>query len=545
MVIRFCEEEDFDDAHDKMMDEFRDEMLAFRRKSREVYEAAVRTGLDGVMDATEEVELQQQADELRAANKSLAQKFVSSRKTVCSELKLSMMSQELLGEHFFAMALSSYGKKAQDFVDNILKTKMVVQKGVKTFESPFDTAVLLDKQHINFTVRNFLGIMFAFYVGYFGYSKIILPKSGGIAGTISLLLSKFGGGSAIQHNMQRFQGLVLGTMIGQLIWVFFGWDSTYGYTMLSISFLLYEFVAIYINKSAGPDFAYIGGLIAWNGANQMLMGYSDETYDPTPKYYTIVNVVLSITIMIIFDLLLSTDRASSGAMDNLFQASDALRDIVFSVFEVRQKKYLVEEAFTKHKDFMSLAAECEEAALAEARYWRDDFNADIWDQAMKCHETVIEAMKKIVFTLTSDESGEYGGTKSTLFMQLLDRQEMVNVRDVLLEQYDCTFGVVCTVFTKELPESIFEADVAPFQERRHLSKEMLKALCMACEDVGTQHAGSSQQETPKYLYRYPLCQLAMALCMVNTVSAELCSLERCVLRNAPIVKEASSPKSLM
>merc|ERR1719387_314626 len=78
---------------------------------------------------------------------------------------------------------------------------------------------------MDFALRNWLAIILGFLIGYVGHSTMLAPHDASIASTIGVLLSNFAG-SAITKNLGRLQGLVLGTVSGQLIFSFFGECST-------------------------------------------------------------------------------------------------------------------------------------------------------------------------------------------------------------------------------------------------------------------------------------------------------------------------------
>merc|ERR550514_643242 len=93
MAIRFAEEEEFDELHDKVMGKFRGPLLEFNETTRSCIDAAVKTSLDGGMDAEEERSLKQKAEELRVANQTLAASFEKMRDEVCSSSRLARMSE--------------------------------------------------------------------------------------------------------------------------------------------------------------------------------------------------------------------------------------------------------------------------------------------------------------------------------------------------------------------------------------------------------------------------------------------------------------------
>merc|ERR1719443_2404120 len=120
------------------------------------------------------------------------------------------------------------------------------------------------------------------------------------AETVCLLLSMFVG-SAVTKNMGRVQGVVLGCVFGQLLYALFAWCYWWGYMVIGITVFVWLLSTLFVYYNSA-DFGYIGCLMAAFGTKYMLQGCSNDVFQPTDTYYTIINTVVGITIMTFCDL---------------------------------------------------------------------------------------------------------------------------------------------------------------------------------------------------------------------------------------------------
>merc|ERR1719235_2824148 len=181
----------------------------------------------------------------------------------------------------------------------------------------FDSNVIFDGRHANLALRNTISIVIAFGVGYFGYGKVLMNENASIASTTSILLSTSVGSSLVK-NLGRLQGVVLGTVVGKLVWAITGWCTWWGYIALCISLFSWNFLCLYVYYDS-PTYGGIACLLAAFGSGNFLVGCTDPltaTFDPAGPYYEIINVVVAIAIMIFVDMALAPGRASDMAHDN-------------------------------------------------------------------------------------------------------------------------------------------------------------------------------------------------------------------------------------
>merc|ERR1719188_2029048 len=127
----------------------------------------------------------------------------------------------------------------------------------------------MDPGRLNFVTRSTLAIFLGFAIGYGGYPSLgLAPYSGAIASTVSLLLSK-SPGSALLKNLQRVQGVVLGTVVGQLVrgvFITCNWYNAYSIAVILFIWVSFNLFVYYNSVS----YAMIGCLLAAFGAQKMM-----------------------------------------------------------------------------------------------------------------------------------------------------------------------------------------------------------------------------------------------------------------------------------
>merc|ERR1719214_570417 len=147
------------------------------------------------------------------------------------------------------------------------------------------------KEHVNSSMRYVITMLLCFAFGYHGYDPVVLPFQGGIAVNAAFLIGSVPG-SALVGNLKKFQGIVLGTAGGQLIYPFI-----YATSMI---------------KFGSADFALVGMLLGVFGSGQMLAppGASDcdlkcVMAQLAGAYQGIIMAVISILTMTVVDLILA------------------------------------------------------------------------------------------------------------------------------------------------------------------------------------------------------------------------------------------------
>merc|ERR1719269_529727 len=128
-----------------------------------------------------------------------------------------------------------------------------------------------DEDYKSFTIRNTISISICYYVGMY-----FLGFSGIVAGSASVLLSKFTG-SAIVKNLGRLQAVCIGNIAPHIIVRIFGTACPAPRIVASIVAMgMWEIISCYVFY-ASSTYGYIGCLVAAFSLSQLIYPCSDAT----------------------------------------------------------------------------------------------------------------------------------------------------------------------------------------------------------------------------------------------------------------------------
>merc|ERR1719265_1243613 len=113
--------------------------------------------------------------------------------------------------------------------------------------------------HINAALRYIITILFCFALGYHGYGDVVPSYNAGIALNAAFLLGSVPG-SALVGNLKKFQGIVLGTAGGQLIYPIIHAASGLGPAVIGAAVFIFIYATSQI-KFGSADFALVGMLL--------------------------------------------------------------------------------------------------------------------------------------------------------------------------------------------------------------------------------------------------------------------------------------------
>merc|ERR1719258_932495 len=187
--------------------------------------------------------------------------------------------------------------------------------------------------HLNSSFRYVITYLFCYAMGYHGYGDVVKPFNAGIALNAAFLLGSVPG-SALAGNMKKFQGIVLGTAGGQLVFPLTHAAAGLGPAVIGVALFVYIFVTSLI-KFGSAEWALTGMLLGVFGSGQMLAptGASHSAADVQKElagaYSGIIMAVISILAMTVVDLILaqpllgkedpkiSTIKAYKGFLDGV------------------------------------------------------------------------------------------------------------------------------------------------------------------------------------------------------------------------------------
>jgi hypothetical protein len=166
------------------------------------------------------------------------------------------------------------------------------------------------KAHMNGAMRLIISVLVCFSIGYVGYGDVITKFDASIAVNAAFLLGSTPG-SALQGNLKKFQGIVLGTAGGQLMVPLIA--DLAGFGPLVLALVLFVFILITsLIKFSSPDFALTGMLLGVFGSQQMLAPPGAANCDQAcmdatlaGAYKSIISAVMSILVMTVVDIVLA------------------------------------------------------------------------------------------------------------------------------------------------------------------------------------------------------------------------------------------------
>jgi len=279
------------------------------------------------------------------------------------------------------------------------------------------------------------------------------------------LLTKSLGG-ALANNLKRLQGVVLGTVIGQVAYALLAWCVWWGYLSVGTFVFLWSFVALYMYYHS-DNYSTVGLLLAIFANSSMLQGCSDEVFDPTVAYYGIINTVSGITIMAIFDMILSPDRASNMAMRAYAAASAPLIVMSDELFDPSKEKLAPRKGAIR--GLIAKANTLNNEASLEPRYWRGEWPRDTYAACTHTLTSLRFNLATIDYALV--ESSGSSRPKAPHFLKASIMPEFEELRVMLAEQMRFVEDQMAKRLAKEAIVDVFDEDNKPDEELQSTEKE--------------------------------------------------------------------------
>merc|ERR1719375_684480 len=123
--------------------------------------------------------------------------------------------------------------------------------------------------HLNASLRYIITYLFCFGLGYHSYGDVVPAYNAGIALNAAFLLGSVPG-SALSGNMKKFQGIVLGTAGGQLVFPLTHAAVGLGPAVIGVALFVYIFVTSLI-KFGSAEWALTGMLLGVFGSVRCLL----------------------------------------------------------------------------------------------------------------------------------------------------------------------------------------------------------------------------------------------------------------------------------
>jgi len=518
-----CMGEEFEagSAHMNLMKKMKAPLLKIVAESRDVFLICVEIACEGKMTDAQKTELETQVQDVKDAVAAATKAFHDTK----TALNLNEVTLDMADEHAFCLSVCAFGRITCDYAEDLINDK----NGTKPIPNladgsgimgTFDSAVIFDARHSNSALRNACSILIAFAIGYFGYGKVLLSENASIASTTCILLSS-AVGSAIAKNLGRLQGVVLGTVVGKLIWAIAGWCTWWGYIALCAALFGWNLLCLYVYYDS-PKYGGIACLLAAFGSGNFLVGCTDPltaTFDPAGPYYEIINVVISIGVMIFVDMLLAPGRASDMCCQTYMDAFKNLRKSLDELFDPSEPNVRVHTG--KLGGLISGARALGSEAYEEPRYWRLGWKNDLFQEACDTLSNLRVTMTAMEYSVT--EGGKAGGEKTKIFMMVLNKPQFQTIKTALYEKLDL-MEKLAGIFAHET-SAAFPALSDP-RCQQDFKSDMEKSLKEVLKDVNKAIA-KAKEET---LENDQACQVSFCLSGFLMMMDQIESLQNAVLR---------------
>jgi hypothetical protein len=447
IFIRLCstlyalDDEEFSDAHSALLMPVKPLIKELTAESSTLFCEIVNCCNDGHIDDAEADEMEQQKAKVIACIEAL---------TVASTKLLSKgIDVELADENTFLMSCCAYGREAVVMANAVkeLRNPTFEKENISPlscFNIPADDLV-----YRNAVVRNAVSIFFAFALGYAGRGAIIKNYNSNIASICTLLMtSSFG--SAMTNNLGRLQGVVLGSVFGQLAYAFLAYCAWYGYLGVGLYQFFWLLITLfaYYNVRDGP-LCTIACLLAAFGATGSLMGCSSEVYSPSGMG-KIIDTVCGVTIMTISDQIFSVKTASRYGFDALVSAWTSYKKAMRAFFDPKVKDIRAHSGAVMGQ--ICLAESVISLADTEPRFARVPFKRQLFEDITLCMHNLRESLCSMEVVCSS--TGTDNAPKASFLVAIEDLKELEAVKKDFVD-YQKAVDQVLNVFIHDTEDCFF------------------------------------------------------------------------------------------
>jgi len=415
-----------------------------RQRSADLMSRLIQFACDGYMNECEKESIKQDATTLSSDVQILTKKF-HALKQKTNRYGVDELS---LQEHVCCYSICAAAGNACELADDMVAGSSGLQEcspdQVWHMWEFANMRVIAEKENLNFVFRNSLSILLAFFIGYFGFGRMVTQGDPNIANICSLMLSKFVG-SAVTGNLNRIQGLTLGTVIGQIIYSTLGGCSVMYLVMLSFAVFFWVATTMFIYFHS-EKYSVIGLFLAAFGTQHMLDGCSEDFTRPGDTYGKIVTSVLSMVLILSVDLTFGNRRASNTACDVL---TCVYKDISADISNLLSHRDVhTSENVSLHDQILqarALGLEADE----EPRYWRTPWRMKSFAAAIKSAETLRPLVRNL--QSAASEGGKLGMPKQGMFLNMIQLPEFAPVLETIQAKIEL-IRKLCSIFLHEVPE---------------------------------------------------------------------------------------------
>lgn len=457
--------EDFDDVHDDLMRRTRGKMSDVIDRVGDLLSLCEDNIMNCGWNRSGRAKAATMKDDLNKAVDALTTEFIKAAK----DMDLYKVTDQVSGEFLVGSNLCCWARITCDFADELMDEMPEEtgswREGVGLMGA-FAPAINNTPDNLNYVLRGWVSVIVAFYIGYNGVAgKMIKNYNAALASTICVLLTKSLGG-ALANNLKRLQGVVLGTVIGQVAYALLAWCVWWGYLSVGAFVFVWSLVTLYMYYHS-DNYSTVGLLLAVFANGSMLQGCSDEIFDPTVAYYGIINTVSGISIMAVFDMILAPDRASNMAMRSYAQASQPLIAMADELLD--SKVVTLAPRKGAIRGLIAAANSLNNQASLEPRYWRGDWPTSTYAAGTHALTCLRFNLATIDYALV-DATG-VARPKAPHFLKASVMPEFEELRVLLAEQMHFIEDQMAKCLDKEVIVDVFDDDNMPDEALQSTDKE--------------------------------------------------------------------------
>mmetsp|Transcript_7380 Transcript_7380/g.15805 ORF Transcript_7380/g.15805 Transcript_7380/m.15805 type:complete len:837 (-) Transcript_7380:87-2597(-) len=261
-------------------------------------------------------EVLRKSDELARDAKTISQDYTRLR----IEGGHKTMSVLLLEEDFLIYNLSALAQVMREFAITLMQQDEIDYQAVAWARFLDTVDPFSQRGNVNFVFRGYMAYMLAFIAGVYIYGYDFT-----LAATIALILSRFTG-SALERNLGRMQGVVLGLVLPAIAFYHIPTCSGgFGTALFICIIIIFEGTCLYIYYSASARFAFIGMLTAAFAAQAFFQPCDSRAPSASLAFTKVTMTVTAILLMATIDLSVTQERPSQAVHSYQKEAFTLLR----------------------------------------------------------------------------------------------------------------------------------------------------------------------------------------------------------------------------
>jgi len=525
-VLFACAHNDGSKSHFDIMNPLKEQIEDLMAHTQILYQkatvAAVAGGIVNEDEYNSMMETKTKTDESIA---TLTNAFIKEKQ----QLGLPMVNSDQMDEHVFCFNLCSHARigsaLADEFIEIWKKGKVLGGIDSPSLLSVLDPSVVFDPGHVSFTVRNGITLIVCFLVGYFGFpppkESLVKHGSGGPACTAAILLSTFR--PSMVKNLDRLNGVVLGNIVGQLVYCSLGYCTWWGYLGICIALFVWVTGTLYMYYNS-VKYGVVGCLLAAFGSAAFLTGCTDDFSNPAHAYYSIVECVVAIFIVLAVDAVISSDRSSDLAYAAYLDFWQTFRGAVEGILDPNLHTHKEDHAALMAK--VGLCERLNPEAIDEPRWWRTPWKKLAYADGITCATKLRLALKTMEDSIPGQEGEGCTEASSETLDKLLALPSFGKIREGVSGQLEQLERFI-KVFVHETEDTM--EDLKCPAELRQWGKEVAAAIeelvsaCVARDWTPRQEASTLEDDLT--------CEISLFLSSLTDMMTAMLEFQRSILRH--------------